>query len=129
MDTVAQQRFLNTVLGLTMLLFGLLFFAGATYIYAHPPAPTGDAELVAGDVSTCKHTLENLGHIVRQQGDTLLVERTTQTFDNAERMLADASLGISSCGLPLQRFCMGTGCQPQGVSFALATKVAATRRK
>ena len=129
MDTVAQQRFLNTVLGLTMLLFGLVFFFGAGYVYSHPPAPIGDAELITGDISTCKHALESLGHSVRQQGDELRIERTTPTFDNADRMLADASLGISSCGLPLKRFCMGPGCQPQGVSFALATKVPATRHQ
>src|SRR6202035_1057465 len=111
METVAHQRFLNTVLGLTMILFGFLFFGGAGYVYMHPPEPVGEARLIEGDIRTCQATLTQLGHEVHRQGDELRVERVSSTFDNAERMLADASLGISACSLPVVRFCMGPGCQ------------------
>jgi len=129
MDTVAHQRLLNTVLGLTMVLFGLCFFMGAGYVYLHPPEPIGEARLIEGDIRTCQNTLIQLGHEVHRQGNELRVERVSSTFDNAERMLADASLGISACSLPIVRFCMGAGCTLRGVSFALSTQVSATNSR
>ena len=112
-----------------MTLFGLLFYAGAGYVYVTPPTPTGDAPLIDGDIRSCTVTLQQLGHTVKHEQDELRVERLSPQFDNAERLLADASLGISACSLPLIRFCMGPGCPAQGVSFALSAKVAATKPK
>jgi hypothetical protein len=124
MNTVSHQRTLNTILGLSMLLLGLLFYAGATFVFMHPPLPLGDPKLVEGDIKSCTQTLVALGHEVKRQGDDLRVSRVSPTFDNAERMLADSSLGISACSLPVVSFCMGPGCPVQGIAFTLSTKVA-----
>jgi hypothetical protein len=127
MNTVSHQRVLNTILGLVMTLFGMLFFCGAAYVFLNPPAPVGEAKLIEGNVRSCTETLTQLGHDVKRQGDNLRVSRSSPSFENAERMLADSSLGISACSLPVISFCMGPGCSIQGVSFTLSTKVSAVK--
>ncbi len=125
MNTVAQQRFLNTVLGLIMAIFGIVFYAGAAFVVLHPPEPTGDPALIDGDIRTCTETLKSLNFVVDRRGDALSAVQKSETFENAERMLEDSSVGISACSLPLMTFCMGPGCAVQGVAFTLSTKVPA----
>ena len=125
MDTVTHQRTLNTLLGTVMLFFGLVFFAASAYIYKHPPTPQGSARLINADSATCERTLAMLKFGVKREGDDLFANIATSDFSNSKQMLSDASIGISSCGMPLLSFCMGPGCHIPGTTFVLSTKVQA----
>ena len=129
MNTVRHQRILNTVLGLMMLILGIGFFAGSVYIYRHPPLPVGNAPLIEGDVSTCERTLVMLRERVHRQGNALFVQQLASNFDNSKRMLSNASIGISACGLPLIELCMGPACRVHGLSFVLPTEVSAVKSR
>lgn len=126
MDTVTHQRALNTLLGLIMLICGLLFFGAAAYIYKHPPAPEGSAALINADTATCERTLAMLKFGVQRRGNDLFANIATTDFNDSKQMLSNASIAISSCGMPLLRFCLGPGCHVPGTTFVLSTQVAAT---
>jgi hypothetical protein len=121
----ARQRMLNVVAGLTAGLFGIALWAAATYLELVPPAPAGQAPLVEANVVACGTTLSSLGFKSTKVGNELRAERAS--LENPQQLLNDASLGISACGLPVLRFCMGPGCMspslPGGVAFALSTRI------
>jgi hypothetical protein len=121
----ARQRMLNVVAGLTSGLFGIALWAAATYLELVPPVPAGQAPLVESNVVACGTTLSALGFKSAKVGNELRAERAS--LENPQQLLNDASLGISACGLPVLRFCMGPGCKipslPGGVAFALSTRI------
>lgn len=123
---VARQRLLNVLAGIAFSLIGISFYGVAAYFALVPPKPIGEAPLVKAELTSCVRTLDELGFQHNEvAGQELRISKAG--LDNPERALADASLAISACGLPLNRFCMGPGCkQPaiaDGIYFALATKI------
>jgi hypothetical protein len=121
----ARQRLLNVLTGLASGLFGLVLWAAAAYLTFVPPAPVGQAPLVDAHLVACENTLSVLGFKHEKVGHELRAERAS--LENPQQLLSEASLGISSCGLPVLRFCMGPGCKrpslPGGVAFALSTRI------
>ena len=126
----ARQRMLNVLAGLALGLFGIALWAAATYLVLVPVAPVGQAPLVEANVAACASTLAALGFKNAKMGNELRAERSS--LENPQQLLSEASLGISACGLPLLRFCMGPGCRspslPGGVAFALSTRIHSTGR-
>ena len=121
----ARQRLLNVLTGFAAGLFGLALWAAAAYLTFVPPAPAGQAPLIDAHVAACVNTLSALGFKHDKVGNELRAERAS--LDNPQQLLSEASLGISGCGLPLLRFCMGPGCKrpslPGGVAFALSARI------
>lgn len=124
---VARQRVLNVLTGVVFALLGCAAYGAAAYLVLVPPKPILGVESLEVDTKPCMQMLTRLGFQVTKQKVELRAEKRGG-LENAERLLADASIGIAACGLPLTRFCMGTGCQapaiPDGISFALSTQVA-----
>lgn len=78
------------------------------------------------DTQPCRQILSRLGFQVSVHSSELRAQKA-DGFDDPEKLLADASIGISSCGFPITRFCMGDGCEPPavpgGIFFGLATQL------
>jgi hypothetical protein len=121
----ARQRLLNVLTGLTSGLFGLVLWAAAAYLTFVPPVPVREAPLIDAHLASCESTLAVLGFKHEKVGNELRVERAS--LEDPKQLLSEASLGISSCGLPVLRFCMGPGCKrpslPGGVAFTLSTRI------
>jgi hypothetical protein len=121
----ARQRLLNVLAGLAFGLLGTALWAAAVYLVLVPPAPAGQAPLVDANLSACERTLSALGFTSVKVGTELRAEHPS--LENPEHLLADASLGITACALPVVRFCMGPGCKipslPGGIAFALSTRI------
>jgi len=124
----SRQRALNIMAGIVFSLLGLACYGAAGYLTLVPPKPVMGVNSLVLDTKTCEQMLSRLGFQVSKQKTELRAEKKGG-LENPERLLLDASIGISSCGLPLVRFCMGAGCQPpaipDGIFFALATQLSA----
>lgn len=125
---VSRQRVLNILAGIIFSLLGLVCYGAAGYLVLVPPKPVIGINSLDLDTKACEKLLSQLGFKTTKFKTELRAERKGG-FENPERLLSDASIGISSCGLPLVRFCMGTGCQapavPEGIFFALGTQASA----
>lgn len=120
----SRQRALNIWAGMTFSLLGLACYGAAGYLTEVPRKPVMGINSLELNTKPCEQMLSRLGFQVSKFKTELRVEKKGG-LENAERLLADASIGISSCGLPLVRFCVGTGCEapatPDGIFFALGT--------
>lgn len=127
---VKKQRALNILAGVMFSLLGLACYGGAAYLTLVPPEPVMGPDSLKLDTRPCKQLLTRLGFRVNEHNTELRVQRQ-DGLENGDRLLADASIGISGCGLPLTRFCMGEGCEspavPGGIFFSLATQLTATK--
>lgn len=123
---VAHQRVLNILAGALFALLGFACYGGAAYFATVAPKPVMGPDSLKLDTRACKQTLSRLGFQVTEHSSELRAQKTNG-LENPERLLADASIGMSSCGLPIKRFCMGSGCEPpavpNGIFFGLATQL------
>lgn len=126
---VVRQRVLNILAGIVFAILGLACYGVAAYLVKVPPDPVMGPDSLKLETAACTKLLERLGFKVSVFPTELRVAKQN-ALDDAKETMADASIGISSCGMPITRFCMGQGCQPpavpNGIFFALSTQLPGT---
>jgi hypothetical protein len=119
MTPLQQQRF-NTAMGGTFLGTGVVAWAVALFFAVVPnaeaPAPVNAAPVV--ELNSCRATLTQLGFNASIRGGADIVI-SQPMGPNLQVQLEKASLAASVCKLPLQSFCMGTGCATPGMELVL----------
>lgn len=111
--TPTQLKAVNTMAAVIFGLAGTACFGLAAYL-AMTPAPPKAAQYVkrTPDVANCMQALRDLGMSVEKTGPNIVQARVgrSDVDDNPKQVLDLASIGISTCKLPLKAFCMGSAC-------------------
>lgn len=104
--------------GALMLVFAGLAWAGAVYFAMVPkkelPPPVQASQV---DVGSCKAALSELGYSVIERGDDLSLSEALSPFP--QQQLEKASLAAVLCKTEMRSFCMGEGCERQGLVLTL----------
>ncbi len=117
------KRKFNTLVGSLFLLLGVGGWAMTGYLVLTPAPPKPHPVSLAPkvDANSCRIVLQRLGYETTVRKDEVVaIERG---LSDPEDQLRRASLAISACKIDLKEFCMGTSCEPEGLTFTLSNVV------
>lgn len=108
----------NKFYGSILLTLGLIAWVGAVYFSVVPkkelPPPIQASQV---DLASCKSALSELGFSVIERGDDLSISEALSAFPKEQ--LEKASLAASICKTEMRSFCMGEGCERQGLVMTI----------
>lgn len=115
-----QKRKFNTVFGGVFMATGIFAWALTAYFAVTPNAPK-PAPVVSGttiDLSSCQNSLRALGYeATLKNKDVTAYEQLSPT--DPKQQLDRATIAATVCRLPLKSFCMGEGCERNGVTIVV----------
>lgn len=114
------KRKFNTLVGSLFLLLGVGGWAMTGYLVLTPAPPKPHPVSLAPkvDANSCRIVLQRMGYETTVRRDE--VSAIERGLSDPEDQLRRATMAIAACKIPLQAFCMGTTCQPEGLTFTLS---------